>query len=200
MKAAIYVRVSTQDQKHDMQLTELRGYVGRMGWEAVEYPEKMSSFKKRVVLDRLMEDARRRQFDVVLVWKLDRFARSLRQLLDNVNLLDGYGIRFICLTQGLDTDKNNPTSRLLLHIIGAVAEFERDLIRERVGSGMREAARQGKHVGRPKPIWDRMRAVQLHEKGFSFRQIAGKLKKPESSVRRAIKELRQNGKKPVLVA
>jgi len=197
MKAAIYVRVSTQDQKHDMQLTELRGYVERMGWTAVEYAEKMSSFKKRVVLDRLMADAQRRQFDVVLVWKLDRFARSLRQLLDNVNLLDGYGIRFICLTQGLDTDKNNPTSRLLLHIIGAVAEFERDLIRERVGSGMREAARQGKHCGRPKPVWDRNRAVQLHAKGMSYRQIAAKLKKPVSSVVRAIKEAYQNGQNPV---
>lgn len=187
LTAAIYVRVSTQDQKHDMQLTELRGYVQRMGWQAVEYAEKMSSLKKRVVLEKLMADARARQFDVVVVWKLDRFARSLQQLLENMKLLDGFGVRFICVTQGIDTDRQNPASRLMLQIIGAVAEFERGLIVERVRSGMAQAKRDGKHCGRPAPIWRRDEAVELRKKGLSFREIAAKLGRPETSIRRAIK-------------
>ena len=142
--AAIYARVSTQDQKFDMQVSELRAYALRMGWAVVEYSEKVSSIKKRPVLDQLMTDARARKFDVVLVYKLDRFARSLQQLLTNMQSLDSYGVRFICVSQGIDTDRANPVSRLMLQIIGAVAEFERGLIVERVKSGMAQAKREGK--------------------------------------------------------
>lgn len=187
MIAAIYARVSTQDQKYDMQVEELRAYAERMGWQTVEYAEKMSSFKKRAILDQLMADARQRKFDVVLVYKLDRFARSLQQLLANVNLLDSYGIRFICATQGIDTDKSNPVSRLMLQMLGAIAEFERGLIVERVMSGMAQAKRNGKHLGRSKDIWRRDEAADLRDQGMSFREIAAKLGRPESSIRRALK-------------
>jgi DNA invertase Pin-like site-specific DNA recombinase len=183
----MYIRVSSQDQNHDMQGTELRGYAERMGWQVVEYPEKMSAAKRRPALERLMEDARLRRIDIVLVWKLDRFARSLKQLMDNITLLDSYGVRFICMTQGVDTDRQNPAGRLMMQIFGAFAEFERSLIIERVRSGMAEAKRQGRHVGRPAPIWRRDEAFALREKGCSFREIAAKLGRPESSIRRALK-------------
>jgi putative DNA-invertase from lambdoid prophage Rac len=184
--AAIYVRVSTSDQSHDMQTTELRGYAERMGWTIVQYAEKASSVKKRPVLDQLMRDARARKIDVVLVWKLDRFARSLTQLMDNITLLDSAGVRFICTTQGIDTDKQNPAGRLMMQIFGAFAEFERSLIVERVRAGMAEAKRQGKHCGRPVPIWDRFEAFELRRAGMSFRAIAARIRIPEASIRRAL--------------
>ena len=188
MVAAVYVRVSSEEQNHAMQTSELRDYAVRMGWTVKEYAEKESSVKKRPVLNQLMADARLKMFDVVLVWKLDRFARSLKQLLENVASLDSFGIRFIGLTQGIDTDKRNPASRLMLQIFGAFAEFERSLIVERVRSGMAEAKRQGKHLGRPSPIWRRDYAAALRAQGFSFRSIARTIGVPESSIRRALQK------------
>jgi DNA invertase Pin-like site-specific DNA recombinase len=185
--AAIYARVSTQDQNHAMQLTEVRAFAARMGWNVVEYTEKMSSVKKRPVLDQLMRDAQLRQFDIVVVWKLDRFARSLKQLMDNITLLDSYGVRFLSMTQGIDTDKQNAAGRLMMQIFGAFAEFERSMIVDRVRSGMAEAKREGKHLGRPVEIWRRDEALELRGQGYSFRQIAAKLDQPESSIRRALK-------------
>jgi putative DNA-invertase from lambdoid prophage Rac len=185
--AGIYVRVSTLDQNYEMQTHELREYAARMNWEVVEYQDKISGTKdKRPGLDRLMQDAKLRKVDVVLVWKLDRFARSLQQLIANIQTLDSYGVRFICVTQGIDTDQNNPVSRLMLHIFGAFAEFERGIIAERVRSGMAQAKRKGQHVGRPSPIWRRDEAVDLREKGLSFRKIATLLNRPETSIRRAV--------------
>ena len=171
-----------------MQSHELREYAARMGWQIVEYSDKISGTKaKRPGLDALMADARLKKIDIVLVWKLDRFARSLQQLIQNIQSLDSYGVRFICTTQGIDTDQNNPVSRLMLHIFGAFAEFERSIIVERVRAGMAQAKRKGKHCGRPAPIWRRDEAVELREQGLSFRQIAARLNRPEASVRRAIK-------------
>jgi DNA invertase Pin-like site-specific DNA recombinase len=185
--AAIYVRVSTQDQKHEMQTSELREFAARMGWQVVEYAEKASSVKLRPVLERMMADARLRKFDVMLVWKLDRFARSLPQLVANIQTLDSLGIRFVAVTQGIDTDKSNPMSRLLLHILGAFAEFERAIIVERVKGGVAEAKRRGKHCGRPVKVWRRDDAVELRSQGFSLRQIGARIGQSEASVRRALK-------------
>lgn len=185
--AAIYARVSTEDQSYQMQLDEVRGYAERMGWDVVEYPEKMSSVKKRPVLDRLMNDARLKKIDVVLVWKLDRFGRSLGNLIQNIMLLDSYGVRFVAVTQGIDTDSKNPTSRLLLHILGAVAEFERTIIVERVRSGMAAARKAGKHCGRPTKIWRRDKALEMRNAGKSWREIAHAMGVPEASVRRGLK-------------
>jgi putative DNA-invertase from lambdoid prophage Rac len=185
--AAIYARVSTEDQNTDMQLTEVRLYAERMGWHVVEYAEKMSAVKKRPVLDKLMDDARLRKVDVVLVWKLDRFGRSVSNLINNVLLLEQYGVRFIATTQGLDTDAKSPTSKLLLHILASVAEFERSMIVDRVRSGMSSAKRAGKHCGRPVKIWRRDHALELKSQGMSTRQIAVKLGIPETTVRRVLK-------------
>jgi DNA invertase Pin-like site-specific DNA recombinase len=149
MTAAIYIRISTLDQHDAMQFIDIRDYCARMNSAVVEYDEKVSSLKRRAVLTQPMADARLKKFDVMLVWKLDRFARSLQQLIANIQLLDSYGVRFIALTQGIDTDKNNPASRLMLHILGAVAEFERGIIVECVRAGIPEAQRHGKHCGRP---------------------------------------------------
>src|SRR5580692_671458 len=113
MTAAIYARVSTYDQNCDMQLTELRGYAARMGWQApIEYVETASGRRgsKRAVQEQLIADARLRKFDVVLVWKLDRLGRSLLDLISHVQTFDSLGIRFIATTQGIDTDKQNPMS------------------------------------------------------------------------------------------
>ena len=187
LTAAIYARVSTLDQKHDMQLTELRQYVERMGWTAVEYTEKMSSVKRRPVFDQLMTDAHLRKFDVVVVWKIDRFARSMKQFVDSVMTLDQAGVRFVAPTQGIDTDKQSPTSRFLMQILAAFAELERNMIVERVKAGVAEAQRQGKHCGRPARIFRRHDAVELREIGMSFRAIAKKLGLPLTTVVESIK-------------
>jgi DNA invertase Pin-like site-specific DNA recombinase len=180
--AAIYARVSTEEQKTDMQFTELRAYCARMGWTVLEYPEKMSSVKKRPVLERLLADARMRKFDVVVVWKIDRFARSMKQFTDNVLLLDQAGIRFVAPTQGIDTDKQSPTGRFLMQILAAFAELERNMIVERVRAGVAEAQRQGKHCGRPKRIFRRDEMFALKKRGLSLRSIASQLGIPRSTV------------------
>jgi DNA invertase Pin-like site-specific DNA recombinase len=187
LTAAIYVRVSTQDQKHDMQLTELRGYVERMGWTAVEYAEKQSSVKHRPVLQQLLKDAHLRKFDVVVVWKLDRFARSMKQFTANVMALDQAGVRFIAPNQGIDTDRQNPMGKFMMHIMAAFAELERDMIVERVNAGLAEARRQGRIGGKRKRIFARDRAYELRKSGMSFRKIAKELGVPLATVADAIK-------------
>ena len=185
--AAIYARVSTAGQKNDMQFTELRAYCDRMGFEICEYAEKMSSVKKRPVLEQLLADARLRKFDVVVVWKIDRFARSMKQFTDNVLLLDQCGVRFIAPTQGIDTDKQSPTGRFLMQILAAFAELERNMIVERVRAGVAEAQRQGKHCGRPKRICRRDELAELRHKGLSLRAIALQTGLPLSTVADALK-------------
>jgi len=203
--AAIYARVSTEDQNNEMQLSELRAYAKRMGWSSIEYTEQASSVKKRAQFDRLMADARLRKVDVVLVWKLDRFARSMQQLTANIQALDTFGVRFIAITQNIDTDQRNPMSRLVLHIMGAFAEFERALIVERVtagvnqyrkdfdagkvGEGKPRQSRSGKNLPphRPRRVFDRDRARKLRAKGLTFRAIAKQLGVPLNTVVRAIK-------------
>lgn len=189
LTAAIYARVSTYDQKCDLQLTELHGFAERMGWPVVEYTEKASgkAGSKRPILNKLMADARLRKFDVVLVYKLDRFGRSLKDLIGNIQILDGIGIRFIAPGQGIDTDNRNPISKLMLNIMGAFAEFERDLIVERVKAGVIEAKRQGKHCGREKAIWNRDEARQLRKTGLSIRAIAKLLGRPVMTIQDALK-------------
>jgi putative DNA-invertase from lambdoid prophage Rac len=178
IKVATYSRVSTSDQHCELQVHELREYAVRRGWTvAGEYVDKGISGAKasRPELDRLMHDAGRRAFDVVLVYKLDRFGRSVRNCLDGISTLRSHGVRFLAVSQNIDTDENNPTARLMLHILAAVAEFERELIRERVASGVANARRQGKRLGRPRRVFDRGRALELRQQGLSFPKIAREL-------------------------
>jgi DNA invertase Pin-like site-specific DNA recombinase len=108
--AALYARLSTPDQKQDVQVKKLRLFAARMGWALVEYSENASSGKKHPVLNQMMAGARLRRFNVILVWKMDSFARSL---------LDSFGVRFIAISEGIDTDKRNPASRIMLHTLDA---------------------------------------------------------------------------------
>src|SRR5579864_9681306 len=142
IRAVIYARVSTTDQNCEMQVRELREYAARRGWQvSAEYIDTGWSGAKasRPELDRLMKDAAFRRFDAVLVWKLDRFGRSVRNCLDGIESLRTNGVRFLAVSQSIDTDESNPTARLLLHILASVAEFERELIRERVRAGIKSA-------------------------------------------------------------
>src|SRR5690348_11064921 len=178
MRTAIYARVSTQDQTCESQLRELREYAARRGWSIVcEYVDTGWSGAKasRPQLDRLMKDAAQRKFDCVLVWKIDRFGRSVLHLNQQLAALNSYGVRFIATSQSLDTDQSNPTSRLLLQILASVAEFEREMIRERTLAGLRVARANGKHVGRPRRVFRRDELVQLREDGHSWRSIAVRL-------------------------
>src|SRR5215475_164884 len=148
-RAAIYVRVSTLEQDTDLQETELRDYCERRGWEYVVYRDKGQSGAKhdRPALNQMLNDLRRRKFDVMVVWKLDRLARSLKQLLTIGEECQSLGVDLVSLRQNIDTTL--PAGRLTFQILGAVAEFERELLRERVRAGMAQARRTGKHVGRP---------------------------------------------------
>src|SRR5580692_7461725 len=148
-RAAIYVRVSTAEQDTDMQETELRQYVESRGWECVVYRDKAQSGAKndRPALNAMLSDLGRRKFDVVVVWALDRLARSLKQLLTIGEECRSLGVDLVSLRQNIDTTL--PAGRLTFQILGAVAEFEREMLRERVKAGMAQARRSGKHVGRP---------------------------------------------------
>jgi DNA invertase Pin-like site-specific DNA recombinase len=152
MRAAIYARVSTQNgQDPRMQTRELNEYCQRRGWTVEgQYIDVGVSGAKdsRPELNRLMADAKRRRFDSVLVWKLDRFGRSLRHLVNAIAELESIGVAFVSLTDNLDL--STPSGRLMFQVIAAMGEFERELIRGRVRSGMRNARAKGARIGRPK--------------------------------------------------
>src|SRR6266568_3951265 len=152
MLAAIYARVSTLDQEPENQLAELRRYVAARGWTAAEHVDRgVSGAKdKRPALDRLLMDARRRRFDVVVVWRLDRLGRNLRHLITLLEELQALGIAFVSLNEGIDA--TTPAGKLQMHILGAIAEFERERIRERVLAGLQRAKAQGTQLGRPRAL------------------------------------------------
>ena len=193
LPVAIYARVSATDQNFDLQIRELIDYAAKQGWEVVEtYLDVISGAKSsRPGLNRLMEDARTRKFECLLVWKLDRSGRSLVDCLNNIKALEDHGVRFIATTQGLDTDQRNPASRFLLHVLGAAAELERALIRERTQAGQAryrhdyESGKVGKTVYsrsgrnmppyRPEKIFNRDEVVELKRQGLSMRGIARRL-------------------------
>jgi DNA invertase Pin-like site-specific DNA recombinase len=151
-RVAIYARVSTANSGQDptLQTRELREYCDRRGWQVTgEYVDVgiSGSTDRRPELDRLLVDAHRRRFDVILVWKLDRFSRSLRNLVNSLAELETLGVDFVSLRDNLDF--STPSGRLMFQIIGAMAEFERALIQERVKAGMRNARAKGRRIGRP---------------------------------------------------
>jgi DNA invertase Pin-like site-specific DNA recombinase len=152
VRAVIYARVSTTNNGQDpsMQTRELHEYCLRRGWTAVgEYVDAGISGTKerRPRLDALMADAARRKFDIVVVWKFDRFARSVSHLLRALENFQALGIEFVSLSEQLDT--STPTGKMVFTVLGAVAELERSLIVERVRAGMRNARSKGKRIGRP---------------------------------------------------
>lgn len=181
IRCALYARVSTADQDCTLQIHELREYCQRRGWTIIaEYVDTGISGTRasRPQLDRCMRDAAEHRWDCLCVYKLDRFGRSVLNLSQSLALLDSYGIRFISTSQGLDTDQNNPTSRLLLNILSSVASFELDLIRERTVLGVRAARAKGRVPGRPKRVFRRDEVVRLRNSGMSWRRIASELSIP----------------------
>ena len=188
-KAAIYVRVSTvgSGQSPEMQLRELREYCERRGWQSAgEYADVgISGAKdKRPQLDRMMSDAHRRRFDVVVVWKFDRFARSVSHLLRALDTFRVLGIEFVSLSESLDTA--TPAGRMVFTVLGAVAELERSLIAERVRAGLRNARAKGKRLGRPPVVLDATAIARLHAQGRSVREIANELGYSRSLVHKTL--------------
>src|SRR4249920_442836 len=149
-RAAIYARVSTLEQTSENQLAEVRRYVELRGWTIHEYVDEGVSGSKdrRPALDALLRDAKRRRFDVVVCWRLDRLGRNLKHLITLLEDLQALGIAFVSLAEGIDA--TTPAGRLQMHILGAIAEFERERIRERVMAGLQRARANGQRLGRPK--------------------------------------------------
>ena len=156
-----------------MQLTELREYCARRGWEiSGEFVDTgiSGARERRPELDRMLTACRRRQMDAVVVYRYDRFARSLRQLVNALCEFESLGVQFISLHEGVDT--STPNGRLVFGIFASIAEFERELIRERVRSGIAVARAQGKRIGRPRRLVDASRVRELRALGWSWAQIA----------------------------
>lgn len=150
VRAAIYARVSTFDQEPENQLAELRRYIDARGWAGTEFVDRGVSGAKdrRPALDALLKDAKRRRFDVLVCWRLDRLGRNLRHLVTLIEELQSLGVTFVSLGEGIDC--TTPAGKLQLHILAALAEFERERIRERVLAGLHRAKAQGKRLGRPR--------------------------------------------------
>ena len=177
MKIAIYARVSTHNgQDPEVQLRELREYCQRRGWEITrEYVDVgiSGSKEKRPQLDELLRDAHRRYFDAAVVWRFDRFARSVSHLLKALENFRSLGIEFVSLSEQVDT--RTPTGKMVFTVLGAVAELERSLIVERVRAGLRNARAKGKKLGRPRVAVDAAKVQLLRNSGASWRAIADRL-------------------------
>ncbi len=182
MKAAIYARVSTFDQEPENQLQELRRYVEARGWTEKEYVDRGVSGAKdrRPALDALVSDAKRRRFDVLVCWRLDRLGRNLRHLVTLIEELQTMGIAFISLGEGIDC--TTPAGKLQLHILAALAEFERARIQERVKAGLARARAQGVRLGRPRRRIDAERLATVA--GLPEREAARRLGIPRSTLQR----------------
>jgi len=174
MRVALYARVSTFHGQHtEVQLVELREYVVRRGWRVVgEYMDEgiSGARERRPELDRLWADCRKRKVDAVVVYRYDRFARSLRQLVNALEEFRALGIDFVSLHEGVDT--STPNGRLVFGIFASIAEFERELIRSRVRSGLAAAKAKGKRLGRPRTGVDAAQVARLRASGASWREIS----------------------------
>jgi DNA invertase Pin-like site-specific DNA recombinase len=176
MRTALYARVSTSDKGQDpeVQLRELREYCERRGFTiAGEYVDIGVSGSKdsRPQLNRLMIDAAKRKFDAVIVWRFDRFARSVSHLLRALDTFRSVGIEFVSYSEAIDT--SSAVGKMTFTVLGAVAELERSLIIERVRAGVRNARAKGKRLGRPRVAVDRGRIAQLRASGASWSEVCG---------------------------
>ena len=185
-RAAVYVRISTTEQNPDLQNHELPEYCQRRSWQVAElYDDRVSGGKdRRAGLDRLMADARRRKFDVVVVWKFDRFARSTSHLLRALEEFSALGIDFVSVTEAIDT--STPAGKMVFTVLGAVAELERSIIRERVIAGQKAAKRRGVKFGRPVVAVDAGHVARLRSNGLSWRAISEQTGLAKDTLRRSI--------------
>jgi DNA invertase Pin-like site-specific DNA recombinase len=189
-RCALYARVSTKQktQNPETQLMQLREYAQNRGLDVYdEYVDVGISGSKdrRPQLDKLMKDSRNRKFDAVIVFRFDRFARSTRHLVTALEEFQTLGVHFISLSEAIDT--STPMGKMVFTVIGAVAELERDIIRERVIAGLERARRQNKQLGRPRRVFDRNKAVSLRRKGKSIREIAIALGVGKDAIHSAIR-------------
>jgi DNA invertase Pin-like site-specific DNA recombinase len=189
MKAGLYARVSTNHgQDPELQLAELREFASKRGWEITEFVDVGVSGSKdsRPQLDEMMRLAKARKLDVIAVWKLDRFGRSLRHLVDALAELQAVGVAFVSLRDNLDL--TTPAGRMMFHVIGAMAEFERELARERIVAGLTVARSRGKRLGRPNVRREKdkdAKAIRkLRDEGQSYGEIAAELNRSKSDIYR----------------
>ena len=188
-RVGIYARVSTTDKGQDteLQLKDLRAFAQARGWQIhEEYVDKGMSgmLTNRPALDHLLKACRQRQIDVVLVWRLDRLGRSLKHLIMMLDELQSLGVAFVALHEQIDC--TTATGQLMLHLLGAFAEFERALIRERVKAGLAHARTKGQRLGRPRLEIDPARVKSLRKDGRSIRQIAQALHVSPASVHKTL--------------
>jgi putative DNA-invertase from lambdoid prophage Rac len=193
MKTAIYTRVSTANQTNDSQLLELREYCRRRNWsDTVEYADTISGSKfTRQGLDALLTEVRKGRVERLVVFKMDRLGRSLPHLAQIVAELSNHGTALICSSQGIDTSSSNPAGRLQMGVLMAVAEFEREIIKERVLAGLSAAKARGSRLGRPSSL-DRHKApvAALVAQGKGARVISRELGLPLSSVCKIVRSVR----------
>jgi len=192
-RAVLYMRVSSLDQHPETQLLDLRQMAAQRGYEIVqEYVDRISGAKaRRPGLDDLMRDARRGRFDVVLVWASDRIARSVKHFLEILDELNRLQIEFISFRENIDT--GGPLGRALIVIIGAISELERNLIIERVRSGMRRAKLEGRRLGRPPLNVNRDDLLRDRARGHSLTQLAKTYSISRASVVRFLQQKAQTG-------
>jgi putative DNA-invertase from lambdoid prophage Rac len=186
-RAGLYARVSTSDQQTiPLQIRALREYAVRRGWTiALQLKEVGSGASERQLREKLLEAARRREIDVVLVWRLDRWGRSVADLLATLQELEHLGVGFVSLTEALDL--TTPAGRAMAALLAVFAEFEREILRERVRAGLAHARQNGQQLGRPQTAAlhaDRVR--KLYRAGISKAEIARRLQIGRTSVRRIL--------------
>ncbi|MCB9267774.1 MAG: recombinase family protein [Lewinellaceae bacterium] len=189
MRAALYARVSTHDQQTlSMQMKAMQEYAANRGWDIVmEVEETSSGAKKREKREEIIQAARRREIDVILVWKLDRWGRSLSDLVTGLQDLAALGVGFVSITEALDF--TTPSGKAMAGMLAVFAEFERDMLRERVKAGIAHARSKGKRHGRPKSAALKTKRIkELHQQGYNKSQIANQLNISRTSVRRALVE------------
>src|SRR4030095_8808460 len=194
-RIAVYGRVSTDGQNHDSQLREVRAYIRRR-WpkaEVTEYLDKASGAKfKREGLDAMMAEVRKDRVDIIAVYKLDRLGRSLQHLAQLIGELERHGTALVASSQAIDTSESNPAGRLQMHVLAAVAEFERSVIVERINAGLAAARERGAKFGRPRTLDQHISAVaKLSRRGLSGRRIAAELKIPAGSVSAIVKNVKK---------
>jgi putative DNA-invertase from lambdoid prophage Rac len=186
-RAGLYARVSTDDQQTiPLQIRALREYAARRGWMIVlQVKEVGSGASQRQLREKLLEAARRREIDVVLVWRLDRWGRSVPDLLTTLQELNHLGVGFVSLTEALDL--TTPAGRAMAGLLAVFAEFEREILRERVRAGLAHARQNGKKLGRPITAGIHAGQVRkLHRAGVSKAEIARRLRIGRTSVRRIL--------------
>ncbi len=188
-RAALYLRVSTLDQHPETQMHDLRSLAAQRGLEIVEeYTDRISGAKaRRPGLDKLLADARRGKFDIVLIWAFDRIARSVRHLLDVLDELNRLNVEFISFRENIDS--GGPLGRAMIVIIGAIAELERNLIIERVRSGMRRAKLEGRRIGRAPLEVDRSALLRDRAGGMTLAEVAKAHRISKASVCRVLKQI-----------